>query len=317
MAVLTIFLPVPFIFLRPYILLLITLALTLLIQPLASLKKLLILSGSTAVLIIGWVTDNPTVFEPIIGLLVLWCYVVWILLFMSSTHRQSNVCTFVSMGILLLLAFACFTPATAEIHYVIGMKTKTVGTRIVSLTQAATLMPSNARYHRELSHTHLQAALALAATQHEENGSDISNHIAAAINEAQLAVRATPKSARTWAALGTTYLRVIGPVPDAQLWAQASFERAIRLDPQNPTYSLLLAQTYIQSNKPIQAERLLSVLVSQFPNDARAPYLYANLLEKTDPPKARSFYQIALSRADKEDVGIIQKRLDALSTQQK
>ncbi len=178
-------------------------------------------------------------------------------------------------------------------------------------------MPLNARYHKELSNRHLQAALALAKTQDEVNGADTSNHISAAINESQLMVKSEPKNADSWATLGVTYLRVIGPVPDAQLWAQASFERAIKLDSHNPTYPLLLAQTYIQSNKSDQAEHLLNELVTQFPHDARAPYLYANLLEQKDPAQARGLYQIALGRADKQDQALIEKRLDALSSQEK
>ena len=122
--------------------------------------------------------------------------------------------------------------------------------------QAVILNPYNDKFRVSFSQTNLLIGntIAQTATQPDENGQakqisdaerqQITQAIQASINEAKAAVALNPSNASHWENLASVYRNIINVVQGADGWATASYQEAIRLDPQNPNLRLNLGGIY-------------------------------------------------------------------------
>lgn len=122
--------------------------------------------------------------------------------------------------------------------------------------QAVILNPYNDKFRVSFAQTNLLIANTIAqnATQPTEDGSpvqiseldrqNITQAIQASINESKAAVALNPMNAGHWENLAGVYRNIINVVQGADGWAVASYQEAIRLDPQNPTLRLNLGGIY-------------------------------------------------------------------------
>ncbi len=114
--------------------------------------------------------------------------------------------------------------------------------------QAVTLNPYNEDFRINFSQTNLLIANNL-ANQKKGNLSDndrqmITQAVQAAISEAKAAVALNQQKSVAWANLASVYRNIINVVQGADVWTISSYQRAIILDAQNPTYRLNLGGIY-------------------------------------------------------------------------
>jgi Flp pilus assembly protein TadD len=72
----------------------------------------------------------------------------------------------------------------------------------------------------------------------------VSQAIQNAISEAKAAVTLSPKKSSHWANLANIYSNLLNTTQGADVWAVSAYQRAINLDPKNPTYRVSLGSVY-------------------------------------------------------------------------
>ncbi|MCS6956566.1 MAG: tetratricopeptide repeat protein, partial [Patescibacteria group bacterium] len=148
--------------------------------------------------------------------------------------------------------------------------------------KAIILNPFIEKYHINFSQTNLIIAnnlienLKLSTNEAKINDQDRQN-IAQAIQQAIIyakdgAVALNPQKAQNWQNLGEIYKNIIGLAQDADLFAIASYERAIILDPQNPVYRLNLGGIYYLLGKYNDALKFFEQAVFLKPDWPNAYY---------------------------------------------
>jgi len=76
-----------------------------------------------------------------------------------------------------------------------------------------------------------------------------------AITNARDTVTLNPQQAINWASLAAVYQTMLGKVEQADAWTIASYQRAIALDPKNPTYYFSLGSIFYSLNNFEEASR--------------------------------------------------------------
>lgn len=116
----------------------------------------------------------------------------------------------------------------------------------------------------------------------------ISQAIQAAISEAKAAVALNPQKAGNWENLGIIYRNIMNLVQgQADAWTVSSYQQAIGLDPQNPSYRLNLGGIYYSLNIFDEAIKMFEQSVALKPDWPNAYYNLAwALFQKADYQKA-------------------------------
>jgi predicted Zn-dependent protease len=119
------------------------------------------------------------------------------------------------------------------------------------------------------SHQLMQAA------EHFERGFSLlmDDEIEAALPFLARAVYYAPKNARYHAYYG----KALATDPKARHKAESEMQAALRIDPNNPTFRLMLAEFFIQMGLKKRAEGELNRLLSIFPSNREAKDLLASL----------------------------------------
>lgn len=116
----------------------------------------------------------------------------------------------------------------------------------VKIKDAVLLNPYNDLYLRTLSQAALQRVTQeIAKPQSTQRDANIQNLIATAINIGKRSTDLAPLNVDNWVQRATIYRAVIGYVSGAEQWAFDAYNEAMRLEPQNPLYSLELGRTYV------------------------------------------------------------------------
>ncbi|KXK07723.1 MAG: Tetratricopeptide repeat protein [Microgenomates bacterium OLB22] len=102
-----------------------------------------------------------------------------------------------------------------------------------------------------------------------------SQAIQVAIGEAKAAVSLNPLKSGNWLALATTYRSVIPVAKGADAWAIAAYQRAIILDPSNPSIRLQLGGVYYGLKQYDRAEELFKEALSLKADNPNFYYNYA------------------------------------------
>lgn len=113
------------------------------------------------------------------------------------------------------------------------------------LDQAASLNQRNDVYLRNLAQS-LQAQInqSLIDEPTEEGAKKIQELVTADINVAKRATEVSPKNSTNWAVLASIYQTIMAIIPGADEWAVSSWQKAIELEPANPSFYTELGKTY-------------------------------------------------------------------------
>ncbi|MBD3311178.1 MAG: tetratricopeptide repeat protein [Candidatus Magasanikbacteria bacterium] len=141
----------------------------------------------------------------------------------------------------------------AEVAYSEAARSNNLNTMEKELTTSIRYRPSYPQYHIAIARVYLQKAKNLVEV---ENASpeEVAPVLAKAVNEAKLATDVQPNNVQTWDILSLMYLNARAFAPDANQWARDALQKAVDLEPTNPTLYWRLANTYIFDNDLEQAE---------------------------------------------------------------
>jgi len=171
---------------------------------------------------------------------------------------------------------------------------------------AASYNPYNERIRSNYVQVHLLIANTIAgkATKNEKgepqlsetDRQTVSQAIQAAIDEAKAVVSLNPTKATNWELLATVYRSIAGVVQGADAWTISAYQRAIVLDPQNPTFRVALGGVLYGYKQYDDASRMFEQAVALKPEWPNAQYNYAwSMAQKGDYQKAASAMKTCVS----------------------
>jgi len=187
--------------------------------------------------------------------------------------------------------------------------------------KAISLAPNIDRYHVAYSNTNLALANALASQQGDLTDQDrqtITQLIQQALREARFSTQINPSKAANWVNLANIYRQLVNFAEGADQFAQASYIRAIQLDPANPRLRLDLGGLLYSQEQYDQAVNHFLEAVQLKPDFANAYYNLANAYQQQ--AKILEAYQamqqvVALVPLDSPDYIKAQEELNQLKTQ--
>lgn len=154
-----------------------------------------------------------------------------------------------------------------------------------TMRTAVSYNPYNERMRTNFTQVHLLIANTIAgkATKNDQgqvqlsetDRQTVSQAIQAAIDEAKAVVTLNPNKATNWELLATVYRSIAGVVQGADTWTVSAYQRAIVLDPQNPSYRLGLGGVLYGYKQYDDASRLFEQAVVLKPDWPNAEYNYA------------------------------------------
>jgi len=171
---------------------------------------------------------------------------------------------------------------------------------------AVSYNPYNERMRTNFSQVHLLIANTVAgkATKDEKgqpklsetDRQTVSQAIQAAIDEAKAVVSLNPNKATNWELLATVYRSIVGVVQGADSWTVSAYQRALVLDPQNPTYRVALGGVLYGFKQYDDASRMFEQAVGLKPDWPNAQYNYAwSMYQKGEFAKAATAMQTTVS----------------------
>jgi len=174
---------------------------------------------------------------------------------------------------------------------------------------AVSYNPYNERMRSNFAQVHLLIANTVAgkakkdekgqAVLSEADRTTISQAIQAAIDEAKAVVSLNPGKATNWELLATVYRSIVGVVQGADTWTVSAYQRAVVLDPQNPSYRVALGGVLYGFKQYDDASRLFEQAVSLKPDWPNAQYNYAwAAYQKGEYAKAAAAMQTTVSLLD-------------------
>ena len=124
----------------------------------------------------------------------------------------------------------------------------------------------------------------------------ISQAIQSSIQEAMAAVTLSPQKAAHLANLANIYTNLINLTQGADVWAISSYQRAINLDPRNPTYRLSLGSLYYILAQYPDSTNMFSQAIALKPDWANAHYNLAwSLYQQKNYQQAATEMQTVLN----------------------
>jgi len=174
------------------------------------------------------------------------------------------------------------------------------------ISQAIASNPINATYHLQAATTSLTLANALLTANRFPNGQlqklpeDEKQNITAlidnAIRHSKLAAILSPNNVMVWSTMAMIYQQLIGVAKDADVWAIASYQKAIQLDPTNPVLRMDIGNLYTQLQRFDEGESALNAALKLKPNYANASFNLGYLFkQKGDLKAARSAFNQTLN----------------------
>lgn len=175
------------------------------------------------------------------------------------------------------------------------------------------------RFRVSFAQTNLIIANNLAAKKSDQvtqaDRETIAQAIQAAIAESKAAVTLNPTKASNWENLANIYRNVLNIAQGADVWTVSSYQRAILLDPQNPSFRLGLGGVYYSLENYDEAMQLFEQAVALKSDWSNAHYNLAwASYQKGDYKRAASEMQNVISllnpARDQTDIERAQKDLE-------
>jgi len=133
----------------------------------------------------------------------------------------------------------------------------------------------------------------------EQERQTVSQAIQAAIEESKAPVALNGQKAENWITLARIYRNILGVAQGADSWTVSSYQRAIILDPQNPSYRIDLGGVLYGLKNYEEALKMFEQAVTIKPDLANAHYNLAwSSYQKQDYQKAAAEMQNVLSLLD-------------------
>jgi len=187
-----------------------------------------------------------------------------------------------------------------------SLKTNNLKNVYETMKAAVTYNPYNERMRANFAQVHLLIANTIAsrATKNEKgepqlsetDRQTISQAIQAAIDEAKAVVSLNPGKATNWDLLATIYRSIAGVVQGADTWTVSAYQRAIVLDPQNPSYRVALGGVLYGYKQYDDASRMFEQAISLKPDWPNAQYNYAwSLAQKGQFQQAATAMQACIT----------------------
>jgi len=133
----------------------------------------------------------------------------------------------------------------------------------------------------------------------EQERQTVSQAIQAAIEESKAPVALNGQKAENWVTLARIYRNILGVAQGADSWTVSSYQRAIVLDPQNPSYRIDLGGVLYGLKNYEEALKLFEQAVSIKPDLANAHYNLAwSSYQKQDYQRAAAEMQNVISLLD-------------------
>ncbi len=146
--------------------------------------------------------------------------------------------------------------------------------------------------------------------------------IQASIDEAKAVRDLNYQKAENWAFLGGIYRNILNLAQNADAWAISSYQRAVQLDPLNPSYKIELGGLFYALQQYNDAERLFESAIASKPNWANGYYNLAwAAYQRKDFAKAVNAMQNVVSllesdsKANKESLEKAKKELEEFKKQ--
>ncbi|MBI5230046.1 MAG: tetratricopeptide repeat protein [Candidatus Magasanikbacteria bacterium] len=144
---------------------------------------------------------------------------------------------------------------TAEVVYAKALNTSTTGQtgldRIAQLQKAVKYNPNRVPFYLTAAEAFLIKAQEVANSTKDPN--QVAQLVSAAVNAAKAASEKSPQSVATWESLATMYANARGVAPEANNWLISSLERAIILEPTNPTFYIGLGNAKLLERRYSEA----------------------------------------------------------------
>lgn len=195
-----------------------------------------------------------------------------------------------------------------------ALETKNLKAVYEKMRTAVTHNDRNERMRSNFAQIHLLIANTIAerATKNEagqlrlseEDRQTVSQAIQAAINEAKAVVSLNPNKSTNWELLASVYKSITGVVQGADAWTISAYQRAIVLDPHNPSYRVALGGVLYGLKQYDDAVRFFEQAITLKPDWPNAQYNYAwALAQKGQYQQAASAMQtvIALLNPTKDE----------------
>ncbi len=178
---------------------------------------------------------------------------------------------------LLLVAFAFFgfkmtKQYLAEINY--RQYLRMPDSHLTNLERAANHFGQRAVYHVALSRAYLDELNRLLKGE-EQDSQALANVLKSAVEESQKAVAAAPNSVAAYEAAGIVYGQIQGAVDGAGEWCRKSFEKALELEPDNPSFFVGIGNTYQAEGDQKQARQFWQKALEVKPDYTAASLLLA------------------------------------------
>jgi len=191
-------------------------------------------------------------------------FLLLLLILLTVNHTSAKRVDFQSMPIVYVTfaALACIAGALFSFAAYRGFRAEYLfrqsfaaaqanqGKQVYDLqSQAINLNPYRETFHLNFAQTNLQIANNMVTNAKgkklsEEQSQVVSQLIQQSIQEAKSLVILNGSRAQYWAFMGTVYGNVLTVAQGADVWAVASYQRAIGLDPNNPAYHFSLGSIY-------------------------------------------------------------------------
>ena len=180
--------------------------------------------------------------------------------------------------------------------------------------------PNIDRYHTAYSNINLALANSLASQGDltDQDRQTIGQLIQQSIREARASTQLSPNKASSWANLANIYRQLINFAEGADQFAQASYIRAIQLDPANPRLRLELGGLLYSLEQYEQSIIRFAEAIQLKPDFANAYYNLSNAYQQLNQPLEayQAMEQVAsLISPDSPDFTKAQEELSTLKTQ--
>ncbi|HBW74098.1 MAG: SLEI family protein [Candidatus Magasanikbacteria bacterium GW2011_GWA2_45_39] len=145
---------------------------------------------------------------------------------------------------------------TAEMIYAKALVRPTTGQegldRMAQLQKAIQYNPNRVPFYLTTAEAFLVKAQEVASSTQDPN--QVAQLVSAAVNAAKAASDKSPQSVATWESLATMYANARGVAPEANNWLISSLERAITLEPTNPTFYIGLGNAKLMERRYSEAK---------------------------------------------------------------
>lgn len=159
--------------------------------------------------------------------------------------------------------------------------------------------PTLDRYYLTFSQTNLVLANALAAeaSPSAQAKTFIPSLVQQSLDAAKTAAAQSPSNSANWTHLGSVYASLIGFAQESDRWAIENYEKALVLDPHNPSIHVGMASVYQKTERYDQAEMHLQKALELKPDFTAASVFLAKQQQQLGKTtEAQNTLEIARSR---------------------